>query len=170
MSKRGEFLYFALNEVLMDGAVEVGKGGLPGYTRVPSRTELDEYFTGCGSTFPSFDPRVHWCGIFAAYLLKLIGVRCHWAMGRGIVDDSGGEDLEIVRGAEAKTGLLEGDILIREPNHHHIIALEDVTSGRISCIEGNAGGIGSPLVAMRWAGNMAYNTTSHVTVRYRILS
>src|SRR5262249_21372744 len=116
-----------------------------------------------------FDPTSHWCGIFATCLLNRAGVRCHWVMCDGIFNDLYEDDLEIVKtAAEAKNGIRYGDVLIREPNHHHIIVLEPVTAGVIPCIEGNAMGVGSPLIAMNSALNMANNSVGNVVARFRI--
>lgn len=142
-------------------------GRAAGIIRVPTKAELDVYFkeslAGGG-----YDPSAHWCGIFATYLLRKAGVRCHWVMSKGITDDSNGADYEVATDSEAQQGLQPGDVVIREPQHHHIIVMEPVASGVIPCVEGNAGGIGHPLLAMNWAANARNNTVGNVVKRYRI--
>ncbi len=169
--KSGVVMLFGALEVLAEGKQQVGKGNIPGYTRVPSKADLDRYFKGCGGNYRGYDTGSHWCGIFATYLMKLAGVNCHWVMGKGIQDDSNGADLEVILdGVTARKDIIVGDILVREPNHHHIIALDGPKSGSIRCIEGNAGGIKYPLLAMDWAANAHNNQVGNVSARYRILT
>jgi len=135
--------------------------------RIPTRAELNGYFLGAGCA-GGYDPTTHWCGIYATHFLRLADVRCHWERGNGIIDDSGGEDLEIVYGPDAQKGLKFGDVLVREPEHHHIIVFGEVEAGPIRCIEGNAGGIKHPLIAMDYPPNQANNSVGRVVSRYRI--
>lgn len=81
-------------------------------------------------------------------------------MSVGITDDEGASDLETADAPEARLDLRIGDVLVREPEHHHIIVLDPVSAGPIRCVEGNAGGVGHPLLAMNWGAgkNMAYNS------------
>jgi hypothetical protein len=166
--KLDQFVMSAMAEVLKPNMQEAKvPGRTPGIIRVPSKAELDTYFKD-SLAGGGYDPSSHWCGIFAAYLLRKAGVRCYWLMSKGITDESDGADLEIASDAEARQGLQIGDVLIREPQHHHIIVMEPVTSGVIPCVEGNAGGIAHPLLAMNWAANARNNTVGKVVKRYRI--
>ncbi len=149
------------------GTTEWKQGGkTPGYTRVPSKAELDKYFRA--ADVPGYDKTVHWCGIFQVYLLKQAGVACHW--NREIVDDSGGMDLEIVSGEDAKKGIQAGDIFKVSWAQHHFMALEPAEKGSITCIEGNAGGLAHPTLAARWMGNASNNTVGNIQYRYRVVS
>jgi hypothetical protein len=166
--KLDQFVMSAMSELFKPEATTFkGQDNVPGWTRVPSKSELDNYFK-TSLAGPAFDPTVHWCGIFATYLLKKAGVRCHWAMGDGITDDSNGQDLETTDSPNAQKDLQIGDVVVREPQHHHIIVLEPVDAGTIRCVEGNAGGVGKPLLAMHWAANMRNNTVGNIVKRYRI--
>lgn len=165
--KKFEIFYIgAIMEVFSQGATEWKQGGTPGYTRVPSKEELDKYFRA--ADVQGYNKSVHWCGIFQVYLLKQAGVACHWD--REIVDDSGGNDLEIVTGEDAKKGLAAGDIIKVSWALHHFMILEPVEKGSITCIEGNAGGLDHPTLASRWMGNALHNTVGNIQYRYRVIS
>lgn len=167
MSRVEQFVQLAIAEVNKPGVMV--KERVPGSVRVPTKDELDAYFreSKAGNVF---DSNAHWCGIFAACLLTRAGVRCHWIVAEGIANDvyEDQKDLEIAYGADARKGIQFGDVLIREPNHHHIIVLEPASGGTIRCVEGNAMGVGSPLIAMNSSLNMANNCVSKVNTRYRI--
>jgi len=168
--KLDRFVMAAMGELFQPGATTFkGIGNEPGWIRRPTKEELDKYFRE-SEAGPAFDPTVHWCGIFATYLLKKAGVRCHWVRSVGITNDEGASDLETANPPEAQLDLRIGDVLIREPEHHHIIVLEPVSVGAIRCVEGNAGGLGNPLLAMNWGGgkNLTYNSVDRVVKRYRI--
>ena len=166
--KLDQFVMSAMSEMFKPEATTFsGQDKAPGWTRIPTKSELDNYFR-TSLAGPAFDSTAHWCGIFATYLLKKAGVRCHWVMCDGITDDSNGVDLETASGPDAQKDLKIGDVVVREPEHHHIIVLEPVTAGAIRCVEGNAGGVGKPLLAMNWAANMRNNNVAHVVKRYRI--
>jgi hypothetical protein len=170
MSRVEQFVQLAIAEVSKPGAQAAQvRGSVPGSTRKPTNDELDAYFRESKAS-NAFDPSAHWCGIFAVSMLRRAGVRCHWVVDGGIFNDlyEDQEDLEITTGADAQKGIQYGDVLVREPNHHHIIVLEPVTAGTIRCVEGNAQGVGSPLLAMNWGGNMANNCIANVNTRYRI--
>ncbi|MGH9948012.1 MAG: hypothetical protein ACRD6X_12540 [Pyrinomonadaceae bacterium] len=140
------------------------KGNVPGHTRVPTKNELNKYFSAAGIPY---SPGVHWCGIFQLWLLKSSGVACHWD--RAIVDDSGGKDLEIVSGEEAKKGLAVGDIVRIGHAQHHFMILEPAAKGYLRNIEGNAGGIKYPMLAANWAVSMTRNVVEDIQFRYRVL-
>lgn len=168
MKKFESFYMGAVMEIFNSpGTTEWKQGGkTPGYTRVPSKEELDKYFRA--ADVPGYDPSVHWCGIFQVHLLKQAGVACHW--NREIVDDSGGADLEIVSGEDAKKDLLAGDIIKVSWAQHHFMILEPVEKGSIPSIEGNAGGLKYPTLAARWMGNASNNTVENIQYRYRVVS
>lgn len=167
MSKRDLFITLATQEVLYGKTTEYKypAGTIPGFTRPPSKEELNGYFKAAGAG--GYDPTVHWCGIFQVYLLKKANVTCYWqqAICQTIYD----EDLEIVSGKEAQTGLQVGDIVRVERNQHHLMVLEPVSKGFIRGIEGNAGGLKHPLVAMNWMGNTGSNVVEQIQWRYRIV-
>lgn len=149
-----------------------GLGQNVGVLRRPSVEELNKYFAAAG--MGRYDPKVHWCGLFQVYLLKQAGVNCHWA--REIVDDSGGADLEIVRGDAARNDLQMLDIVRIHREEHHFTVLQPATGGFLGNFEGNAGGIKpdkfgqvNPLIACNWAANMTKNVVEDVYVRYRII-
>src|SRR4051794_40494605 len=93
--KLDQFVMSAMSELFKPNMQEVTvPGRAAGILRVPSKGELDAYFKD-SLAGGGYDPSSHWCGIFATYLLRRAGVRCHWVMSKGIADDSDGVDLEI---------------------------------------------------------------------------
>ena len=166
MSKFDSFIWWAMIETYR-GNLQT-QNNVPGITRVPSKAELDEYFKAGGAA--GYDKRFHWCGLYQTYLLKKAGVACHWLIGTGIIDDSGGKDLQIVSGEEAKKGLAFGDIVRVKHHEHHFMALEPVEKGYIPSIEGNAGGKDHPLIAANWMGNALHNVIEQIQYRYRVVS
>ena len=136
-----------------------------GILRRPTTAELKNYFAVAG--VGAYDPRVHWCGIFQVYLLRKAGVACSW--NRQIVDDSGGKDLEIVTGLDARKDLAIGDIVKIHRHEHHFMVAQPATKGFLHNIEGNAGGPESPLIAANWGANMFKNVVEDVYARYRII-
>lgn len=105
----------------------IPESNIPGKLRHPSYAELDNYFKTAGwkEGFTYYNKKnTHWRGIFQTYLLKQAGIACHW--NREIVDDSGGEDLEITTGKEAQTGLAVGDIVKVSYGQHHFLVIEPV--------------------------------------------
>jgi hypothetical protein len=87
MSRVEQFVQLAMSEVSKPGAQGVQvKGSVPGFTRKPTDDELDAYFQE-SKAGNAFNPSAHWCGIFAACLLKRAGVRCHWVVAAGIFND-----------------------------------------------------------------------------------
>lgn len=166
MNKLALYMWWALYEVY-HGKTSTGgaKGQIPGTIRIPLPAELDKYFKAGGAA--GYDPTVHWCGLFQVYLLKNAGVACSW--NGEIVDDSGGKDLEIVRGDDAKKGLAVGDIVRIHHNEHHFMVLEPVEKGSIKSLEGNAGGLGDPLLASYWMGNAKTNLVADIYIRYRVV-
>lgn len=167
MSKRDIYISYANSEVLYGKTTEYKypEGTIPGYTRVPSKEELDNYFKAGGA--PGYDPSVHWCGIFQVYLLKKAGVLCHWD--QAILNDIYDEDLEIVSGEAAKTGLQVGDIVRVRQNQHHLMVLDPVSKGFIRGIEGNAGGLKYPMLAINYMGNANSNIVEEIEWRYRVV-
>jgi hypothetical protein len=166
MSKFDSFIWWAMIEAY-SGNVQPW-GNTPGITRVPSEAELDNYFRAGGAA--GYDKRFHWCGLYQTYLLKKVGVACKWVIGKGIEDESGGKDLQIVSGEEAKKGLAFGDIVRVKHNEHHFMVLEPVERGYIPGIEGNAGGKDNPLIAAWWMGNALHNVVEQIQWRYRVVS
>jgi hypothetical protein len=170
-----EILYGSLNpassidEVLNSKKAQTvsgPKGSVPGTLRVPSEDEMKNYFNTAGAA--GYDlKKTHWCGIFQTYLLVKAGVACHW--GREIVDDSGGRDLEIVKGSEAQKGLAVGDIVRIHRQEHHFMVIDPVVKGSIRSFEGNAGGLKHRLLAANWMGNMAHNVVEDIYIRYRVI-
>ena len=166
MNKLAVFIWWALYEVYHGKTSSGGpKGTIPGTIRQPSKTELDKYFQAGGAA--GYDPKVHWCGVFQTYLLKCAGVNCHWD-GK-IVDDSGGRDLQIVEGKEARKGLALGDIVRINHDEHHFMVLEPAARGFLKSVEGNAGGLEHPLVAAFWMGNAKHNVVEDIYLRYRVI-
>src|SRR5215204_2965443 len=100
MSKRDLFINYATTEVYHGNMTEYKypNGTIPGYTREPSKAELNAYFKAADAT--AYSPTVHWCGVFQVFLLKKAGVSCHWD--RAILNDLYEEDLEITSGAAAQ--------------------------------------------------------------------
>lgn len=166
MRKIDLFIWWAMSEMYRGNLETNGKS--PGITRVPSKSELDEYFKAGGAA--GYDKRFHWCGLYQTYLLKKAGVACHWQIGDGIKDDSGGTDLQIVNGEEARKGLAFGDIVRVKHNEHHFMVLEPVEKGYITSIEGNAGGKDYPKIAAYWMGNALHNVVGEIQYRYRVVS
>ena len=167
MSKRELFIQYATNEVLYGTTTEYksANGSVPGYTRTPSKDELNKYFQAAGVA--GYDPAIHWCGIFQVYLLKKAGISCHWD--REIANDLYYDDLEIVSGKEAQTGLQAGDIVRVQKNQHHLMVLEPVSKGFVRGVEGNAGGLKYPTLAINWVGNANSNVVEEIQFRYRIV-
>ena len=167
MSKRELFIQYATNEVLYGKTAEYKypNGSIPGYTRTPSKEELNKYFQAAGVA--KYDPTVHWCGIFQVYLLQKVGISCHWD--RAIVNDLYYDDLEIVSGKDAQTNLQIGDIVRVQRNQHHLMVLDPVSKGFIRGVEGNAGGLQYPTLAINWFGNAKSNVVEEIQHRYRIV-
>jgi hypothetical protein len=168
MSKRDIFINYAAGEVYHGKMTEYKypNGTIPGYTREPSKTELNAYFQAGGAA--GYSPTVHWCGIFQVYLLKKAGVLCHWD--REILNDLYEEDLEITSGEAAKSGLLVGDIVRVQRNQHHLMVLDPASKGFIRGIEGNAGGLKYPMLAINYMGNAKSNIVEEIQFRYRIVN
>ena len=167
MSKRELFIQYATNEVLYGQTTEYKypNGTIPGYTRTPSNDELNNYFQAAGVA--KYDPAVHWCGIFQVYLLQKAGVARQWD--RAIVNELYYDDLEIVSGKEAQTGLEIGDIVRVRQNQHHLMILDPVSKGFMRGVEGNAGGLRYPTLAINWFGNAKSNVVEEIQHRYRII-
>jgi len=167
MSKRELFIQYATSEVLYGKTTEYKypNGSIPGYTRVPSSEELNKYFQA--ADVAQYDPAVHWCGIFQVYLLQKAGVTCQWD--RAIANKLYYDDLEIVSGEQAKTGLQIGDIVRVKHNEHHLMVLDPVSKGFIRGVEGNAGGLQYPTLAMNWFGNAKSNIVEEIQHRYRVI-
>lgn len=161
MSKLDSFIWNATIEAYCGKLVPWGTGII----RRPSKEELNKYFIAATGT--PYDKTVHWCGIFQVYLLKKAGVACGW--NREIVDESGGKDLEIVKGDDAKKGLAFGDIVRVQHNQHHLMVLEPAQKGFIRSIEGNAGGIEDPMIAAHWTLNK-HNVVEEIQYRYRVIA
>jgi len=166
VSKLDSFIWWAMAETYR-GKLET-YGNSPGITRRPSKAELDEYFKTGGAA--GYDKRFHWCGLYQTFLLKKAGVACSWRIGGGIVDESGGTDLQIVSGPEAQKGLAFGDIVRVKYHEHHLMVLEPVEKGYIPGIEGNAGGKNNPLIAAYWMGNALHNVVEQIQFRFRVVS
>jgi hypothetical protein len=168
MSKLDLFISYATTEVYHGKTTEYKYPGgtVPGFTRVPSKEELNGYFKAGGAA--GYDPTVHWCGIFQVYLMQKAGVLCHWD--RAIVNNLYDEDLEIVSGADAQTGLRVGDVVRVKKNQHHLLVLDAVSRGFIRGIEGNAGGLKYPMLAINYMGNAASNVVEEIQFRYRIVN
>ena len=141
-----------------------------GYIRIPTKEELNNYFVGAG-LLGGYDPTGHWCGIFQTYLLRKVGIQCHWVIGRGIEIEafSKAEIQEDVPPAAGKD-LMLGDIVVVEHHGHHVMVLEPAASGTIQCIEGNAQGIKYPAIGAYYTGNDPHNVVGKIRRRYRILS
>lgn len=166
MSKRDLFIQYATSEVLYGKTTEYKypNGTIPGYTRAPSKDELNKYFMAAGS---GYDPAVHWCGIFQVYLLQKAGIACRWD--RAIVNELYYDDLEIVSGEAAQTGLQIGDIVRVKQNQHHLMVLDPVSKGFMRGVEGNAGGLQHPTLAINWFGNVKSNVVEEIQHRYRVI-
>ena len=170
MSKRDLFISLATQEVLYGKTTEYKypNGTIPGYTRRPSNEELDKYFKAGGVA--GYSPTVHWCGIFQVYLMQKAGVLCRWEYSQilnNLYDDPG---LEITSGREAQTGLQVGDVVKVRPAQHHLMVLDPVSKGFIRGVEGNAGGLENPLLAINYMGNRDKNVVEEIQWRYRILN
>ena len=166
MSKLDSFIWHAIIEAYR-GEMKTSKNA-PGFTRTPSKPELDAYFKVGGAA--GYDDRYHWCGLYQTYLLQQAGVACEWIVGSGIKDLSGGRDLAITSGDAARQGLAFGDVVRVRHHEHHLMVLEPVAKGYIPSIEGNAGGRGNPLIAAFWQGNAVHNTVAEIQWRYRVVS
>ena len=99
--------------------------------------------------------------------MKKAGVLCHWD--RAILNDLYDEDLEIVSGEAAKTGLQVGDIVRVRQNQHHLMVLDPASKGFIRGVEGNAGGLRYPTLAINWMGNAKSNIVEEIEWRYRVI-
>ena len=168
MSKRDLFISLATQEVYRGQTAEYKyRNSIPGYTRVPTKEELNAYFIAGGAA--GYDPAVHWCGIFQVYMMQKAGVFCRWAYGEilnNVYDDPG---LEITTDKVAQTGLQIGDVVKVQKNQHHLMVLDPVSKGFIRGIEGNAGGLKYPMLAINWMGNSGSNVVEEIQYRYRIV-
>jgi len=169
MSKRDLFISLATQEVYRGQTAEYKypNGTVPGYTRVPSKEELNAYFKAGGVA--GYSPAVHWCGIFQVYLMQKAGVLCRWAnyeISNNVYDDPG---LEITTSKEAQQGLQTGDVVKVRLNQHHLMVLDPVSKGFIRGIEGNAGGLERPLLAINYRGNSDSNVVEEIQYRFRII-
>lgn len=149
-------------DIIIEKAIAEMRGERP--LRVPSESELDNYFTGCGSAFTQYDRTVSWCGIFATYILRKTGLRVKWRIGKGIENEPGCFDIQFVRG---NAGVSTGDIAVRGTGYHHFILLEQpANQGAILAVDGNAGGIEYPQLRYdRWWKN----SLSAINCYYKIL-
>jgi hypothetical protein len=168
MSKRELFISLANQEVYRGQMSEYKyPNSIPGYTRVPTKDELNAYFRAGGVA--GYAPTVHWCGIFQVYLLQKAGVLCRWAYSEicnNLYDDPG---LEITTGKDAQSGLQIGDVVKVRPDQHHLMVLDPVSKGFIRGVEGNAGGLKYPMLAINYMGNSDKNVVEEIQYRYRIV-
>jgi len=171
MSKLDSFMWWANLEVYRGEMLFAdGKGYSSGILRIPSKTELNNYFIEAG-LLGGYDPKAHWCGIFQTYLLKKAGIQCHWVISKGIkIEDVSKQEIEESSGPAAMKDLAPGDIVVVKHHGHHIMVLEPTKSGSIKCIEGNARGITSPTLGAYYTGNNLHNVVQEIQRRYRILS
>ncbi len=163
MGLKRTVVYYALSEFDMGlhGGSITATGS--GYTRKPSRAELDKYFKASGGFPQGFDKTVHWCGLFATYVLRKAGVGVVWQHGK-IVDLSGGKDITLVSGSK---GIGPGDVAVRDMNtaNHHFIVLAEPVKGAITSVDGNYGDIKNPML---FYGRHWKNSVSAVNFYYRI--
>lgn len=158
-----------MRRTLIDLAIAEMKGQT---FRVPSKAELDAYFTGCGGPWTESDNTTSWCGIFMCYLLRKGGAKVSWVMGAGIHNQVGsgsgnpGGDISVVR-YSGNQGCRKGDILVRDRGQHHFLALVEPTSTAvIPCVEGNYGGPGNPMLHH---GSNWKNQLGRVHTYYRVV-
>jgi len=159
-------VHHALSEfnMALHGSSIKAEGG--GYTREPSLAEMDKFFKGSGG-FPegySGNHKVHWCGVFATYILRKVCTGVAWQRGK-LVDLSGGKNLQIVRN---NVGMKAGDVAVRDTanQNHHFIVLGEPTGGQITSVDGNYGNI---QLRRLFYGNHWKNKVSAVEGYYRLI-
>lgn len=97
---------------------------------------------GKGGTSDS-QQAVHWCGIFATYVLRKVGLDVKWRSGIGIINRGATKFVTKKNRWEKKDGFDPasfdaGDVVaIPRANHHFIIVEAPVDSKALRCIAGN---------------------------------
>jgi hypothetical protein len=77
----------------------------------------------------------HWCGVFAAEVLRRAGVDARWTLLGGSIKGTG------VKYRPGRTGIQPGDVaMIPKANHHFIVVGVDYGGNRLWTVEGNTAG------------------------------
>lgn len=99
--------------------------------------------SGRGGTSDS-QAAIHWCGIFATFVLRRVGLGVKWRAGEGIVSGQGSTQYFARKNSWVKkdgfdrNGFLPGDVcVIPKANHHFIVIEAPEGSDTLRCIAGN---------------------------------
>lgn len=76
---------------------------------------------------------LHWCGIFATWVLRQAGVQVKWINIKGITEQSSGQVAKEFGGKSIQPG----DVCVIAKNSHHFI-ITDVTGNSLKTIAGNS--------------------------------
>jgi hypothetical protein len=99
--------------------------------------------SGRGGTTES-EKAIHWCGIFATFVLRRVGLDVKWRAGDGIVSTRGGvkylarKHSWIPKDGFDRKAFEPGDVcVIPRANHHFIVVEAPPGSDTLRCIAGN---------------------------------
>ena len=95
--------------------------------------------SGRGGT-KTADEAIHWCGIFATFILIKAGLGVKWRSGKGIISSSAKvveQTNSWIKGFDRKL-IQPGDVCaIQKANHHFIVIETQPTTDVMRCIAGN---------------------------------
>lgn len=79
---------------------------------------------------------IHWCGIFATWMLKRAGLQATWTT-NGLTASASKISKISVSTPGARQGISAGDICVHGSNQHHFIVIGEVGSRKLLTVEGN---------------------------------
>lgn len=100
------------------------------------------HVNGSGGTTDS-KKAVHWCGIFATFVLRRVGIPVKWRYGVGIIPT--GPQSKYVHKARSwiasegfdRDAFETGDVCVIPSSNHHFIVVDATKSATLRCIAGN---------------------------------
>lgn len=119
---------------------------------------------GKGGTSDS-QQAVHWCGIFATYVLRKVGLDVKWRSGIGIINRGATKYLARRNRWEKKDGFNPGSfdtgdvVAIPRANHHFIVVDAPADSKTMSCIAGNGA-----LQQIEWQTHARDEVVTHYSI------
>jgi hypothetical protein len=102
----------------------------------------DEAIDGNAPTGPA---GIHWCGIFACWIWRQVGMNVKWVLRLGIKHLGNNTAFNATKSSTAWKMLSPGDILVHDgvqpngANHHMIVVAVAADGSEVDVLEGNAG-------------------------------
>ncbi|MGH7461352.1 MAG: hypothetical protein ACREMA_10030 [Longimicrobiales bacterium] len=105
-----------------------------GAEQAPTLAEAEWSLKNLGTGVMVGGQKKHWCGVFAAEVLRRAGVDARWTLLGGGIKGSG------VSLRSGNQNMLPGDVaMIPKSNHHFIVTDVDYTGNKLWTVEGNTG-------------------------------